>query len=175
MKILEAVNSLNEGKKMPELAKELGTSKDTLRKRLNDLGYKFNNSSKEFIFLGKKEEKDNIDNLIIEDIIKSKRIVKSEENQKKIIEKEENDMPNFTEKEILFLKKLAKEHSATELRLFIDLAHLPSNFEQKKSSISISQQIHDEFEEFSKKFDDKRISKNTLIELALTEFMNKHK
>lgn len=174
MKIISVINDLNNGKKMPLLAEELEISKDTLRRRLNELGYKYDNSAKKYMFVGKETEKNKIDNMDFDVKNTKKTINKSDKNKKKIIEKEETNQSEFTEEEVKNLKKISSMMQGNDIRLFLDLAYLPSNEETKRSTIEISQKIHDDFEIFAKQFANRRISKNSLIELAFTEFMQKY-
>lgn len=175
MKIISIINDLNNGKKMPLLSKELGISKDTLRRRLNELGYKYDNSAKKYMFVGNISDKNNIDNMIFDVKNNKNKIQKSDKNQTKVIEKEEESHLNFTKEEVESLKSFVYMMQKDDLGLFLDLGFLPSNEQTKRSTIEISQKIHDDFEVFAKKFANRRISKNSLIELAFTEFMNKYK
>jgi len=177
---------------MPDVAKELGLSKDTLRRRLNSINYKYDNSLKKTVYKGKESEKNQIDNLLISDLIlkknenNQKKIrKKSEDNQKKEIvifdkekrevrKKSEKNRSDFTEFEIFTLKKLVNKLDSNESRLFLELSSLPEFKESKKSSIVISKEIHEQFEEFVKPYVNKRISKFSLVELALYEFMHKY-
>nr|EEK64402.1 hypothetical protein bcere0006_54930 [Bacillus wiedmannii] len=190
---------------MPDVAKELGLSKDTLRRRLNSVGYKYDNSLKKTIYKGEESEKKQIDGTLISDLIqnnnrnveknvgkKSEKNQKENKNDKKNIRKEsdvnqkeenvvnvirgksEENQNDFTESEIFALKELVNTVKSDEVKLFLELASLPESNEIKKSSIVISKDIHDQFEEFAKKFSSKRISKFSLIELALYEFMQKY-
>lgn len=72
------------------------------------------------------------------------------------------------------LKQLVHIVKSDEAKLFLELASLPQSKESKKSSIVIGKDIHEKFEEFAKPFSNKRISKFSLIELALYEFMKKY-
>lgn len=175
MKIISVIDELNQGKKMPVLSSELGTSKDTLRKRLNEYGYKYDNSEKKYLFVGDLSEKEKIDSMELEVKKQNKVRNKSEKVQNKVIEKDDEKNDQFSEEEVKILKDFSKKVTDTDLGLFMDLAFLPSNAETKKSSIIISKQIHDDFEEFAEKYADRRISKNSLIELALDEFMRKYR
>ncbi|MDH2862553.1 hypothetical protein [Bacillus cytotoxicus] len=174
MKIISIINDLNNGKKMPLLSKELGISKDTLRRRLNELGYKYDNSAKKYIFVGEKTDKNKVDDMDF-DVKNNKKVtIKSDENQKKIIKKEEENKLEFTKEEVESLKNFIHMMQKNDLGLFLDLGFLPSNEQTKRSTIEISQKIYDDFEVFAKGFANRRISKNSLIELALTEFMKKY-
>ena len=205
MKVIDVIGLINGIRTMPDVAKELGLSKDTLRRRLNSEHYEYDNSLKKTIYKGEESEKNKIDDMLISDLIQKKNrsgksIVRkdSEENQvedkndKKKIRKEydenqkeknavniigkksEKNQNEFTESEILALKELVNTVKSDEVKLFLELASLPESNEVKKSSIVISKDIHDQFEKFAKKFSSKRISKFSLIELALYEFMHKY-
>lgn len=205
VKVIDVIGLINGIRTMPDVAKELGLSKDTLRRRLNSVHYEYDNSLKKTIYKGKESEKNKIDDMLISDLIqknnrKSKSIIRkdSEENQVKnkddkrkirkeydenqieknvvniIGEKSEGNQNDFTESEILALKELVNTVKSDEVKLFLELASLPESNEVKKSSIVISKDIHDQFEKFAKKFSGKRISKFSLIELALYEFMHKY-
>ncbi|MEB9593386.1 hypothetical protein P4L01_21310 [Bacillus cereus] len=199
MKVIDIVELTNGTRTMPDVAKELGISKDTLRRRLNSVGYKYDNSLKKTIYKGEESEKNQIDELLISDLIQKKneknpnknedkqKVIRktSEKNPKKTIEKidvEQKEIRNkleknqndFTESEISVLKELVHIVKSDEAKLFLELASLPESKESKKSSIVISKEIHEQFEEFAKPFGSKRISKFSLIELALYEFMKKY-
>lgn len=205
MKVIDVIGLINGIRTMPDVAKELGLSKDTLRRRLNSVHYEYDNSLKKTIYKGKESEKNKIDDMLISDLIQKKNrngksIIRkdSEENQLKnkndkkkirkeydgnkieknvvniIGEKSEENQNDFTESEILALKELVNTVKSDEVKLFLELASLPESNEVKKSSIVISKDIHDQFEKFAKKFSSKRISKFSLIELALYEFMHKY-
>ncbi|MGI2730261.1 hypothetical protein [Bacillus cytotoxicus] len=192
MRVIDVIELINGSRTMPDVAKELGFSKDTLRRRLNSVNYKYDNSLKKTIYKGKESEKNQIDNLLISDLI-SKRDEKNQKNVKKMSEinrkedvgfsdkkkkeirrKPEENQSDFTESEILALKELLHIVKSDEAKLFLELASLPESKESKKSSYIISKEIHEQFEEFAKKFAGKRISKFSLIELAMYEFMKKY-
>ncbi|MCU5198089.1 hypothetical protein OCE52_25180 [Bacillus mobilis] len=192
MKVIDIIELINGSRTMPDVAEELGLSKDTLRRRLNSINYKYDNSLKKTIYKGKESEKSHVDNLMISDLIpkknekKQKEVgKKSEKNQKievvnsdikkkDIREMSKEKQSDFTELEILALKKLASKLDSNESKLFLELSFLPEFKESKKSSIVISKEIHECFEEFVKPYVNKRISKFSLIELALYEFMKKY-
>lgn len=192
MKVIDIIELINGSRTMPDVAKELGLSKDTLRRRLNSVNYKYDNSLKKTIYKGEESEKNQIDNLLISDL-NSKRDEKNQKNvrktseinqkdeikvsdkkKKEIRKKSEENQSDFTESEILALKKLANIVESNETRLFLELSSLPEFKESKKSSIVISKEIHEQFEEFVKPYVNKRVSKFSLIELALYEFMHKY-
>lgn len=192
MKVIDVIELINGSRTMPEVAKELGLSKDTLRRRLNSVKYKYDNSLKKTIYKGDESEKNQIDNLLISDLIlkkdeknqnnvrktsekRQKEVVKvSDEKQKGVRMISEKNQNDFTESEILALKNLVNIVECNESRLFLELSSLPDFKESKKSSIVISKEIHEQFEEFVKPYVNKRVSKFSLIELALYEFMHKY-
>ncbi|MEI5899719.1 hypothetical protein [Bacillus albus] len=192
MKVIDVIELINGSRTMPDVAKELGLSKDTLRRRLNSINYKYDNSLKKTIYVGNESEKNQIDSLLISDLIpkrdeKNKKSVgkKSEKNQKEEVlisdkgkeefrKKSEKNQSDFTEFEILALKELVNKLESNDSRLFLALSSLPEFKESKKSSIVISKEIHEQFEEFVKPFVNKRVSKFSLHELALYEFMKKY-
>lgn len=203
MRIIEIIDLINSSVTMPDMAKELGVSKDTLRRRLNSVGYEYDNSKKKTLYVGEESEKNQIDNKLFSDLNKKnnrsgikvvgnksednqseeKKVVvnsrkKSEKSQNEVIneigKKSEKNQNNFTESEILALKELLHIVKSDEAKLFLELASLPESKESKKSSYIISKEIHEQFEEFAKQFAGKRISKFSLIELAMYEFMKKY-
>lgn len=188
VRIIEIIDLINSSVTMPDMAKELGVSKDTLRRRLNSVGYEYDNSKKKTLYVGEESEKNQIDNKLFSDLNKKNnrsgfKVVgnKSEDNQneeKNVVvnngKKSEKNQNNFTESEILALKELLHIVKSDEAKLFLELASLPESKESKKSSYIISKEIHEQFEEFAKQFAGKRISKFSLIELAMYEFMKKY-
>lgn len=203
VRIIEIIDLINSSVTMPDMAKELGVSKDTLRRRLNSVGYEYDNSKKKTLYVGEESEKKQIDNKLFSDLNKKnsrsgikvvgnksednqseeKKVVvnrgkKSEKSQNEVIneigKKSEKNQNNFTESEILALKELLHIVKSDEAKLFLELASLPESKESKKSSYIISKEIHEQFEEFAKQFAGKRISKFSLIELAMYEFMKKY-
>lgn len=192
VKVIDVIELINGSRTMPDVAKELGLSKDTLRRRLNSVKYKYDNSLKKTVYKGEESEKKQIDNLLISDLIpkrdekNQKNVRKTSEkrqkevvgisdiNQKEVRKISEKNQSDFTESEILALKKLVNVVESNESRLFLELSSLPDFKESKKSSIVISKEIHEQFEEFVKPFVNKRVSKFSLIELALYEFMKKY-
>lgn len=192
MKVIDVIELINGSRTMPDVAEELGLSKDTLRRRLNSIKYEYDNSLKKTIYKGEESEKSQIDNLLISDLnpkrnghnqndlrkkaekSQKERVVTSDEEKKKKGEVSEKKQSDFTESEILVLKKLVNKLESNESRLFLELSSLPEFKESKKSSIVINKEIHEQFEEFVKPFVNKRISKFSLIELALYEFMKRY-
>ncbi|HHT7081076.1 TPA: hypothetical protein ACTZ2G_005743 [Bacillus cereus] len=192
MKVIDVIELINGSRTMPDVAKELGLSKDTLRRRLNSMNYKYDNSLKKTVYKGEESEKNQIDNLLISDLNpkreeknqknvrkiseknQKERVVISDEKKKEVRQTSERNQSDFTESEILALKKLVNIAESNESKLFLELSSLPEFKEGKKSSIVISKEIHEQFEDFVKPYVNKRVSKFSLIELALYEFMHKY-
>ncbi|RYI24970.1 AraC family transcriptional regulator [Bacillus infantis] len=181
MKISEIIANLNGEMKMPELAAQVGMSKDTLRRHLKSVGYSYDNSQKQYFYEGDLSDKDNIDGIDISEITNKKVRNKSDKIQKKEVNK--NDLYNIkvlnkednslSEDEVEFIKKLYSEKGKIEF--LVELSMLPDRDKTKKSSIEISQETHDDFDEFSKGKKFQRFSKNDLIEIALLRFMREHR
>lgn len=192
VKVIDVIELINGSRTMPDVAKELGLSKDTLRRRLNSMNYKYDNSLKKTVYKGEESEKNQIDNLLISDLNpkreeknqknvrkiseknQKERVVISDEKKKEVRQTSERNQSDFTESEILALKKLVNIAESNESKLFLELSSLPEFKEGKKSSIVISKEIHEQFEDFVKPYVNKRVSKFSLIELALYEFMHKY-
>ncbi|WP_404428057.1 hypothetical protein LG296_21270 (plasmid) [Ureibacillus chungkukjangi] len=172
MKISEIVEKLNGEITITKMAEELGVSKDTLSRRLKSVGYHYNNKGKAYEYKGELSEKENNDILEFNVLIPKKKENISEKNQIKISEmekKEKNDFP-LTDEEVKFLKELYKNHNK-DIDLSLEFANLPLKTVTKKHSVEISDKTFNEFERFSKKMKDKRLSKNDLVEIALIRFM----
>ncbi|MRB49487.1 hypothetical protein GH860_30610, partial [Bacillus thuringiensis] len=60
-KVIDIVDTVNNGKKAIDVAKELGISKDTFSRRLSEVGYKFNNRLKKYEHVGEVSEKNQVD------------------------------------------------------------------------------------------------------------------
>ncbi|MEH7865596.1 hypothetical protein V7790_27835, partial [Bacillus paranthracis] len=72
MKVIDVIGLINGIRTMPDVAKELGLSKDTLRRRLNSVHYEYDNSLKKTIYKGEESEKNKIDDMLISDLIQKK-------------------------------------------------------------------------------------------------------
>lgn len=187
MKVKEIVSMLNEGNKTrAELAEMLGVSTDSFRDELVRMGYKYDNSLKETIFIMKKEEKNKFDEMEFNpkkrkgkensniNIVENKDSESSEEmNNNTENNIQEINKEGFTDEEIILLKGFLKDRNSS--MIFLDLSLLPSRTEYKKTSFDISKSILDEFEQFAKGFADKRITKTTLVELAMYKLMREYK
>ena len=186
MKISEVIIKLNDKKtKNAEVANELGLSSSTLSRKLKVVGYNFNNKTKEYDYVGDISQKNITDNKLFLEVNHSKQNKKSDTNQKKNVKKseikkeiiEEKSELNFTEEEIKFVKSLYKEKRGSgALGLAIDFAMLPSRGETKKHSIEISKSIYEDFDTFAKAmYKEKRLDKNDLFEVALTQLMRTYR
>ncbi|WP_242322196.1 hypothetical protein, partial [Bacillus cereus group sp. BfR-BA-01393] len=66
-----------------------GVSKDTLRRRLNSVGYEYDNSKKKTLYVGEESEKNQIDNRLFSDLNK-----KDNRNELKVIRKKSAEIQN---------------------------------------------------------------------------------
>lgn len=190
-KVIDVVDAVNSGKKVMDVAKELGISKDTFSRRLSEVGYKFNNSLKKYEYVGEESEKNQINGRICSELFQKKvrrSVVKSpngvgrktEEVHMEVLEKEtkvtENNL-DFSVDEIKVLKKLIKIQQSDQSKILFDLMELPFSGKSIKKTILVRDDLFNEFEKFAEKItvDNKMITKNMLIELALYDFMTKYK
>lgn len=187
-KVIDIVDTVNNGKKAIDVAKELGISKDTFSRRLSEVGYKFNNRLKKYEYVGEVSEKNQVDGRICSELFQKKvrrNVVKrptvvgqkSEDVRIKVVEKEAkvNDL-SFSEDEIKSLKKLIKIQQSDQSKILFDLMELPFSGKTIKKTVLGRDDLLDEFEKFAEKItvNNKMITKNMLIELALYEFMTKY-
>ncbi|HDR3452205.1 TPA: hypothetical protein QCN67_005603 [Bacillus thuringiensis] len=187
-KVIDIVDTVNNGKKAIDVAKELGISKDTFSRRLSEVGYKFNNRLKKYEYVGEVSEKNQVDGRICSELFQKKvrrnavkrpTVVgqKSEDVRIKVVEKEAkvNDL-SFSEDEIKSLKKLIKIQQSDQSKILFDLMELPFSGKTIKKTVLGRDDLLDDFEKFAEKItvNNKMITKNMLIELALYEFMTKY-
>lgn len=187
LKVINVIDAVKNKEKIEDIAKELGTSKSTLGKKIKSLGYVYNNALKYYEYLGEGSEKDKIDNMLMSEVIKRKGIKKSEGIQTNGVKKEEvkknNDFGEksiieeqvLTSEEIESLKELAKVYKSSHINLFIELAYLPYEGDKVKKSISVDSDLYLDFERFAVRYEKKGISKNQLLELAMYDFMKKNR
>lgn len=119
-----------------------------------------------------------------EEEIQKKVGQKEEKVQKSIGRKEEKNVEkeiklnnlSFSEDEIKALKKLIKIQQSDESKILFDLMELPFSGKSIKKTVLVSDDLFDEFEKFAEKItvNNKMITKNMLIELALYDFMTKY-
>ena len=161
MKASEIVEQLEQGKKMKELEEELNLNSSTIRRKLKKEGYVHENGHWQF----------------------REGIEMSEKKGVKTGDKEE-----FTQDEIVFLKKFVKIQKENELRDsvmggFFDEENEPSLFERlqnidedenrERNSIFLSESVHNEFANYLKKAKLKN-QKSMIVEIALIDFLEKH-
>lgn len=187
LKVINVIDAVKNKEKIEDIAKELGTSKSTLGKKIKSLGYVYNNALKYYEYLGEESEKDKIDNMLMSEVIKRKGVKKSEhiqinkgkkEELKKDVDLKEKSMIEgqaLTSDEIEILKELAKIYKSSRINLFIELAYLPYEGDKVKKSISVDSDLYLDFERFAERFEKKGISKNQLLELAMYDFMKKNR
>ncbi|PHB83017.1 hypothetical protein COE94_19500 [Bacillus toyonensis] len=194
-KVIDVVDAVNNGEKVVDIAKKLGISKDTFSRRLSDVGYKFNNSLKRYEYLGEASEEDKVNVRKSSEIFQKKvrkssvkvqkEVGQKEEGFQKIVgQKEEKNIEkeikvnnlSFSEDEIKALKKLIKIQQSDESKILFDLMELPYSGKSIKKTVLVRDDLFDEFEKFAEKItvNNKLITKNMLIELALYDFMTKY-
>ncbi|MED1838015.1 hypothetical protein P4V70_31130 [Bacillus thuringiensis] len=161
MKESEIVEQLEQGKMMKELEVELNISQSTIRTRLRKAGY---------VHLeGKWQLREGI-----------------EMNEKTIVPVATKE--KFTQEEIMFLKKFAKEQLENEIRdniinefadeenelnLFERIRNIDEDENRERNNIFISESVHDEFTEFLKVSKLKN-QKSLIVEIALIDFLKKY-
>ncbi|MEI4719176.1 hypothetical protein WAG26_28440 [Bacillus cereus] len=194
-KVIDVVDAVNNGEKVVNIAKKLGISKDTFSRRLSEVGYKFNNSLKVYEYLGEDSEEDKVNVRKCSEIFQKKVRKSSVKVQKEIGQKEEKVQKSvgqkeetfvekeikvnnlsFSEDEIKILKKLIKIQQSDESKILFDLMELPFSGKSIKKTVLVRDDLFDEFEKFAEKItvNNKLITKNMLIELALYDFMTKY-
>lgn len=107
-----------------------------------------------------------------------------EKIQKKVGRKEEKNVEkgievnnlSFSEDEIKALKKLVKIQQSDEAKILFDLMELPFSGKTIKKTVLVRDDLLDDFEKFAEKItvNNKMLTKNMLIELALYDFMTKY-
>lgn len=189
-KVIDVVDAVNSGEKVIDVAKEFGISKDTFSRRLSEVGYKFNNTLKEYEYVGEESEKNKINGRMSSELFRKKVRKgavkhpnnvrqKAEEVHTGVVEKETKVIVNdlsFSEDEIKVLKKLIKIQQNDESKILFDLMELPFSGKSIKKTVLVNGDLFDEFEKFAEKItvNNKMITKNMLIELALYDFMTKY-
>jgi len=187
-KVIDIVEAVNSGETVVDVAKKLGVSKDTLSRRLSEVGYKYNNTLKEHEYVGEMSEKSQIDGRKVSELIRKKKRKnaverptdvgqRAEKVHAKVVEKETKVSGlSFSDDEIKILKKLIKIQQSDQSKILFDLMELPFSGKTIKKTILGRDDLLDEFEKFAEKItvNNKMITKNMLIELALYEFMTKY-
>ncbi|HDR6318895.1 TPA: hypothetical protein QCU53_005792 [Bacillus thuringiensis] len=161
MKASEIVEQLEQGKKMKELEEELNLHNSTIRRKLKKEGYVHDDGRWQF----------------------REGTEMSEKKGMKTVGKEE-----FTQEEIVFLKKFVKMQMENEFRdsiinefaneenepsLFERLQNIDEDENRERNSIFLSESVHNEFADFLKKAKLKN-QKSMIVEIALMDFLEKH-
>ncbi|MCU4936947.1 hypothetical protein OB966_22365 [Bacillus cereus] len=187
-KVIDIVEAVNSGEKVVDVAKKLGVSKDTLSRRLSEVGYKYNNTLKEHEYVGEMSEKSQVDGKKVSELIR-KKVRKNaverptdvgqraEKIHMKVVEEETKvNGLSFSDDEIKILKKLIKIQQSDQSKILFDLMELPFSGKTIKKTVLVRDDLFDEFEKFAEKItvNNKMITKNMLIELAFYDFMTKY-
>ncbi|MEB1789842.1 hypothetical protein WDA54_19160 [Acinetobacter baumannii] len=161
MKAKEIVEQLEQGKLMKELEVDLNISQSTIRARLKKAGYIHDE--------GKWQLREGIE--------------MDKKTSVPIAPKEK-----FTQEEIVFLKKFAKEQLENEIRdsiieefadeendlnLFERIRNIDEDENRERNNIFISESVHNEFTEFLKASKLKN-QKSLIVEIALIDFLKKY-
>ncbi|MDH2890400.1 hypothetical protein MX160_20865 [Bacillus cytotoxicus] len=171
MTIIEIVNEINAGERVPVIAKRLGVSKDTLSRRLKSVGYKFDNSLKKYVYFGNISEKIQIDNVLFSSLV----MTRTEGSKNKFRNLEEKEVFfNFSDSEIKTLKEVVKVFQDEKSKLFLELVPLLDTGKVVKKTILVGDELYIKFEKFAERFTNKHISKHQLIELALYNLMKQY-
>lgn len=187
-KVIDIVEAVNSGEKVVDVAKKLGVSKDTLSRRLSEVGYKYNNTLKKHEYTGEMSEKSQVDGRKVSELIR-KKVRKNaverptdvgqrtEKIHIKVVEEETKvNGLSFSDDEIKILKKLIKIQQSDQSKILFDLMELPFSGKTIKKTVLVRDDLFDEFEKFAEKItvNNKMITKNMLIELAFYDFMTKY-
>lgn len=177
MTISEIIEKLNNKEKLDDLAANLALSKDTLRRKLKNVGYVYNNSTKNYEFIGKQSDKSKIDIQEISKQPEKNNQIKvrktSEKNQSEV--KQNAEFP-LTAEEIKFVKdayqRRSRAFSDKKFEVSWEKSQLPSRKPEKKTPYIISQKTFDEFKEFADSLENEyRVTQNELVEIALQKLM----
>jgi len=104
IEITEINNLLKEGKSITQISKSLGLGKDTLRKRLNRQGYKYNKDTNQL---------ENTSSNISNTIISVNSNTTSNTKPKKVEEKEEVEKDFLSREEVQALREIIKTYKTT--------------------------------------------------------------
>lgn len=167
------INSLlSEGKKVEEIRKNLGISEKRFQKEIKDLGFKFDQKTKQYIL--KKTP-----NVLAEEIVKV-----SDSNNNTLSNTNSNTLSNtdleslnFIGKNIDYLKEMIvyykrnKESNTRNNGIVIDLIDDKNIDNGKPKSVRINCHVWNDWKEFTK---DKTHSSKDLISMALKEYIEKY-
>lgn len=152
---VEEVNiRLREGSSIAQIERELGFGKDTLRKKLNRSGYKYDKELKQYI------TQDN--SVCYKDITYSNT---------KSYKKEEKKMnqQQFTDDEVTILKQLIKDYKLQQNVESIDI----SNLKDKTITTRSFRSYKEVMQSFAKYCKDNKLNQVDAIAIALLDFIKK--
>lgn len=158
MNLIEAVNSqLVEGKSISEIEKEFGFGKDTLRKKLRKLNYKYDRKQKLYV----KDTTDNTKN----NVINNTNNIKNNANNKN---ESRRAITIFNENEIKTLKEMIKIYENKKIEI--------ENLDYENSKVVVRsfrsyEIILDTFASFCKQ---NELNQKDAIATALSDFMKKN-
>src|SRR5205085_3483239 len=96
MKVKEVIARINNGESITDIAKEFHVSRDTMNRRLNALGYEWNNSEKKRVYVGQNPEPD----LEINEVINgNNEVITGNQNGNTIITKKGNSISELKNSE----------------------------------------------------------------------------
>lgn len=156
--LAEEVNEqLKRGKSISEIEKEMQFGKDTLRKKLRKLNYKFDRKQKLYV----KDTTDNTKN----NVINNTHNIKNNTNNKN---ESKRDITIFNENEIKTLKEMIKIYENKKIEI--------ENVDYENSKVVVRsfrsyEKILDAFASFCKK---NELNQKDAIATALSDFMKKN-
>lgn len=156
--IIKYVNKkLKIGLNVGQIEKEMKVGKDSIRKKLNKNGYKFDNNKRQYIKI--KENNDNTKE--IPDVKKTKEDIIKSDNKTKSVPEEHF----LTQEEIKILKVIAKNYNKTNTEYKLE-------GEIKARSFKTYKNVVDKFVAYCK---ENKLYQKDCIAIALLAFMNKQK
>lgn len=160
IKIDELLDYVNEklkiGLNVGQIEKEMKVGKDSIRKKLNKNGYKFDNNKRQYIKI--KENNNNNTNEIL-GIKKTKQEIIKSNNKTKSVPEEHF----LTQEEIKILKVIAKNYNKTNTEYKLEGEIKARSFKTYKSVV-------DKFVVYCK---ENKLCQKDCIAIALLDFMNK--
>lgn len=160
IKIDELLDYVNEklkiGLNVGQIEKEMKVGKDSIRKKLNKNGYKFDNNKRQYIKI--KENNNNNTNEIL-GIKKTKQEIIKSNNKIKSVPEEHF----LTQEEIKILKVIAKNYNKTNTEYKLEGEIKARSFKTYKSVV-------DKFVVYCK---ENKLCQKDCIAIALLDFMNK--
>lgn len=146
-------DKMRNGLSMTQIEKEMKVGKDSIRKKLNKNGYKFDNNKRQYIKI--KENNNNE----IPSVKKTKQeIIKSNDKTKSVPEEH-----FLTQEEINILKVIAKNYNKTNTEYKLEGEIKARSFKTYKSVV-------DKFVGYCK---ENKLCQKDCIAIALLDFMNK--